>query len=100
VQRFCVSPEKGIDEVRNPTDYVSSGEAGPRKPDPLRDIYRVSIVKAFNAARDPEIPMELVPEFVDAAAFFGEQLGKTWDDVMNDCIDHSIAEMDRDDELV
>jgi hypothetical protein len=66
------------------------------KPDPLRDIYRVSIIRAFDAARDPEIPMELVPDFVDAAAFFGERLGKTWEDVMNDCIDHSIAKTERE----
>lgn len=83
-----------------PPQVQVSTQIGPGEPDPLRDIYRVSIIKAYNAARDPEVPLELVPEFVDAAAFFGERLGKTWDDVLNDCIDHSIAEMARDDESV
>jgi hypothetical protein len=65
------------------------------KPDPLLDIYQLSIAKAYAAARDPEIPLDLVPEYVEAAAFFGERLGKTWDDVMVDCINHSIEDMQR-----
>ncbi|MGJ9412375.1 hypothetical protein ACHAAC_06660 [Aeromicrobium sp. CF4.19] len=65
------------------------------KPDPLKDIYQLSIAKAHDAALDVEVPIELVPEYVDAAAYFGVRLGKTWDDVMTDCINYSITEMQR-----
>lgn len=61
-----------------------------RKPDPLNDIYWLSIKKAYEKAKDPEVPMDLVPEFIDAAAFFGVRLGKTEEDVMTDCINFSI----------
>lgn len=62
-------------------------------PDPLRDIYRLSLKKAYEAASDVEIPMDLIPEYIDAAAFFGVRLGKTWDDVMTDAINYSISIM-------
>lgn len=60
------------------------------KPDPLNDIYWLSIKKAYEKAKDPDVPMELVPEFIDAAEFFGRRMDKTWDDVMRDCINFSI----------
>lgn len=61
-----------------------------RTPDPLKDIYWMSVRKAYEAAKDPEVPIELVPEYVDAAAFFGTRLDKSEDDVMADCINYSI----------
>ena len=65
------------------------------QPDPLNDIYWLSIKKAYEAAKDPDVPLDRVPEFVDAASFFGVRLGKTEDDVMRDCIDYSIFEEQR-----
>lgn len=60
------------------------------KPDPLNDIYWLSVKRAYEKAKDPEVPMDLVPEFIDAAAFLGVRMGKAWDDVMRDCINYSI----------
>lgn len=60
------------------------------RPDPLTDAYWLTVKKAYTKAKDPKVPLHTVPEWIDAAAFFGARLGKTDDDVLRDCINYSI----------
>jgi len=60
------------------------------RPDPLNDAYWLSIKRAYEKAKDPEVPLYTVPEWVEAATFFGTRLGKSENDVVRDCINYSI----------
>ena len=63
--------------------------------DPLSDAYWLSIRRAYEAARDPRVPLRAIPDYVEAAAFFGLRLGKSDDVVLDDCIAYSMFEQSR-----
>jgi hypothetical protein len=58
-------------------------------------LYQIALEAAHEAARNDSIPFENTIDYVDAACFIGRRLGNTEIEVVNDCIDFTIAVLER-----
>jgi hypothetical protein len=63
----------------------------------LEDVYEIALLAAYDAARNDKIRFSGVMEYLDAAEFIGARLGKSGEDVINELLDCTIAELERGD---
>lgn len=80
-------------------ELITANNNGDRASNPmvLSDLYEIALLAAYDAARDDDIPFSGVMEYLDAAEFIGGCVGKTGDEVNNELLDCTIAEMERGD---